>query len=876
MDASAWDRAQRLFHIAASLGPDAQAAFVAAAHDDDEQTAAVLAGMLEEDRGHGVLDRGLGVAASQVLGHDLHLSGTLGPYRILSHIGEGGMGVVYRAEREDIGSIVAIKVLRDAWLSPTRRSRFLAEQRTLAQLRHPSIASLYDAGTLPDGTPWFAMEYVEGVPITEACRVDALNLPVRLALFRDVCDAVQFAHERLVVHRDLKPSNILVARTGRGEKPGESGALDRREASVKLLDFGIARHLDEHRRPVDRTLTGLRLLTPAYASPQQLRGEPVSIDTDVYSLGVLLYELLTGVLPFGSDPAAERERATQAVRAPRPSLRARAGSTDAVRAHARDWADLDVLCQTAMHPDPHRRYRTVDALRRDVEHFLRREPLDARPDGVLYRTGKFVRRNSLPVSIAAGAVATIAGVVGVYTSHLRRARQDAVSEARRAQRIQQFMLRLLDGGDAVAGPANDLRVLTLVDRGVLEADALSHEPSTQADLYQHLGRLCLGLGQLERASTLLDKAASQRSTLRGATSVDLLETHLSQVEVLTLQARYDEGEALARAVLATAEAVLPRAHPLHVAGARALGRVLAERGDYDAAVPLHEQAIALCETGRATLELADSLHELANVHFYAGRYDDSESFNKRALAIYRQVLGPSHPSVGDTLINLGAIAFERGDDRMSETFMREGLALTEAWHGPLHFRTANNCLMLGRTLTRLDELDEAALVLQRGLAGREAAYGPNHPGVASVLNELGTIARKQGRLDDAEALYSRMAEIYRAVHGERRHFLNGVAASNLGSVASLRGEPERARVLLEDAVAIFSATQGDAHTNTAIARVKLASARLALGHPEEAQREVLAGLSVLEQTMKPEAFWMVEAHATLARARAALEAGSRI
>ena len=854
MRASTWERAQRLFHVAVELTPDEQSAFVDAAAQDDAPLASLLEGMLAEDRGYGVLDRGVGEAAGQVIGLDpLELTGTLGPYRILSILGEGGMGVVYRAEREDLGSIVAIKVLRDAWLSPTRRSRFIAEQRTLAQLRHPSIASLYDAGTLKDGTPWFAMEYVEGAPITAACRSRFRSLAERLALFADVCDAVQFAHERLVVHRDLKPSNILVTASG----------------GVKLLDFGIARQLDEHARPVDRTVTGLRLLTPAYASPQQLRGEPVAMDTDVYSLGVLLFELLTGALPFEADAGSPLAQWTRGQLTPPSPSRVSARQPDAVRARARDWADLDVLCQTALHPDPRRRYRTVDALRRDVEHFLRREPLEARADGLVYRAGKFVRRNSLPVSIVSAAVATLAGVVAVYTSHLRRARLDAVSEARRAHRIQQFMLRLFDGGDAVAGPAADLRVLTLVERGVLEADALSHEPLTQADLYQHLGRLCLGLGQLDRAEPLFDKAVACRAATAGDESADLLATRLSQVELLTLQARYDESEALARSTLTTIERVLPHEHPHHAAAFRALGRVLSERGEYDAAVPMHERAIALADVGPNTLELADSLHELANVHFYAGRYDQSEAFNRRALAIYRHVLGTTHPAVGDTLINLGAIAFERGDDRASEAFMREGLALTEAWHGPLHFRTANNCLMLGRTLTRLNELDEAAVVLRRGLAGREAAYGPNHPGVASVLNELGTIARKQGRLDDAEALYSRMADIYRAVHGERGHFLNGIAASNLGSVASQRGDVALAIRLLEDAVGIFTATQGAGHTNTAIARVKLGSALVAAGRRSDARAEVQAALEVLQQTMKPEAFWMVEANATLERAREA-------
>jgi eukaryotic-like serine/threonine-protein kinase len=761
---------------------------------------------------------------------------------------------VYRAQRDDLGSTVAIKVLRDAWLSPSRRSRFVAEQRTLAQLSHPSIAALFDADALPDGTPWFVMEYVEGEPITDFCRATLPAIDGRLALFRDVCAAVQHAHERLVVHRDLKPSNILV-------KP---------DGSVKLLDFGIARQLDEHARPMDRTMTGFRLMTPAYASPEQMRGEAPGVDTDVYSLGVVLYELLTGRLPYELEGRSLTEMARLVVEqqperpsrvAPRARRRQPAGALP-----AGVWADLDVLCLTAMHKDPGRRYRTVDALIRDIDHFRRGEPLEARPDSLVYRGGKFVRRNRLPLSIAGSAAAALVGMAGWYTARLRTARNAALAEAARAQRIQQFMLALFEGGDTEAGPSDDLRVVTLIDRGVQEADALSHEPVAQAELYQTLGRLYQKQGRFDQADALYARALERRRGLFPAESAEVADTILAVTDLRTDQARYDEAEQLARGALAGVERTLPAGHPLRAVAARTLGRVLQERGAYDAAVPPLERAIAQLDTGTDTVELADSLHELANVHFYAGRFDESEALNGRAMAIYRRVFGAAHPHVGDTLINLGAISFERGDDEQAERLFREGLAITEAWHGPDHFRTANNLVMLGRTLTRREKLDEASAVLSRALVGRERTYGADHPSVASVLNELGTIARKQGRLDEAEAAYRRMADIYRAVHGERAHFLNGIAASNLGSVAHLRGDHARASRLFLDAIDIFTRTQGPEHANTAIARVKLASALLAAGRPADALREAQAGYEVLQRTMTHDAAWMVEARKTLAGA----------
>src|SRR6185312_10204178 len=278
------------------------------------------------------------------------------------------------ARRDDLGSDAAIKILRDAWLSPARRDRFASEQRTLAQLNHPLIARLYDADTLPDGTPWFVMEYVDGVPLTDYCRDHASSMPDRLRLFRNVCEAVQHAHGQAIIHRDLKPSNIFVMQDG----------------TIKLLDFGIAKHLDDGAVDSDHTRTGLRLMTPAYAAPEQIRAGRVGIHTDIYSLGVVLYELLTGRLPFdvAHRTPAEVETLIAEHDPVKPSAVARrrleheGADAKLPAASKSQWDDLDVLCLTAMHKEPARRYATVDALIRDIDRYLagapRQRPLPRR------------------------------------------------------------------------------------------------------------------------------------------------------------------------------------------------------------------------------------------------------------------------------------------------------------------------------------------------------------------------------------------------------------------------------------------------------------------------------------------------------------------
>jgi serine/threonine-protein kinase len=463
-----WERLQALFHSAVERPRDQWRSFVDAEASGDRELADRVIAMLEADAGESsMLDQGTVSLASDLFGVSSGAIGRrIGPYRITRLLGEGGMGVVYLAQRDDFGTQAAVKVLRDAWVSPSRRERFAAEQRTLAQLNHPAIARMYDAGTLDDGTPWIVMEHVEGDPLTDACRARGLGLRERLALFRTVCEAVVHAHQHLVVHRDVKPTNILV----------------REDGTVKLLDFGIAKQL-EQLDGADRTQTGLRLMTPAYAAPEQIRGTTVGVYTDVYSLGVVLYELLAATLPYDQSTRTpgEVERAILEVEPDRVSVASRGRGITATRAQ---WSDLDVLVATAMHKEPARRYASVDALIRDIDHFLAGEPLDAQPDSFHYRAARFISRNRRLVAAAAAAILVIAALNVFYTIRLTNARDAAVAEAARTGRIQRFVTQLSQGGDPAAGPAESLHVVTLIDRGVQEARSLTSEPAIQAELFQ--------------------------------------------------------------------------------------------------------------------------------------------------------------------------------------------------------------------------------------------------------------------------------------------------------------------------------------------------------------------------------------------------------
>jgi serine/threonine-protein kinase len=856
MDRSRWERIQTVFHDAAALPVAERARFLETECGTDRELMLEVQALLDADSdGAAVLERGIAPLANDLLpAAGAPPPRTLGPYRIEKVLGEGGMGIVYLAERSDLQSKVAIKVLRDAWLSPARRVRFAAEQRTLAQLTHPAIARIYDADTTSDGTPWFVMEYVPGVPITEYCRTNATSIEGRLELFRGVCEAVQHAHAHAVIHRDLKPSNILV-------KP---------DGTIKLLDFGIAKHLDALEAEIDQTRTGLRLMTPAYAAPEQIRGDRVGIRTDVYALGVILYELLCGRLPFDLSTSTPAEAVSVILEhePEKPSVVARrpGGLDPRGRSAGRtSWADLDVLCLAAMHKDPARRYATVDALIRDIDHYLAGEPLETRADAFGYRVGKFIRRKRAAVITTGLVLAAIVGLVLFYTIRLTIARNTALAEAARTQRIQQFMLRLFEGGDAEVGPADDMKVSTLVDRGVQEARSLSSEPVIQAELYATLGGIYEKLGNLDRADELLTLSLDERRTLFGSDHPDVAGSLVALGLLRNDQARYDEAERLVRSGLDTAKRNLPPDHPVVRSASAALGHVLVERGSYEEAVTLLNEAVRIDEKhGAVSPELAESLHELSNAHFYLGHMPEAQALTERVLAMTRTLYGDKHPLVADDLINLGAIQQEQGHYVESERYHREALELTRAWYGNDHYKTASALTMVARAIIFQNRFDEATVLLNEAVAVQERVFGPNHPKVASAVNEVGVVALQQDRYDDAEAAFRRMADIYRKAYPQG-HYLIGIALSNLASVYMDRKDNVEAEKLYREAIAIYDATLTPDHMNTGIARIKLGRILLRENRFADGEKETRAGYEILTKQTDPSVSWLNSARADLVK-----------
>jgi serine/threonine-protein kinase len=850
MQSERWEKLQEIFHGAVELPREERHAFIEASCGADAELIAKVLAMIDADqRSSSALDRAVSDIAGAVITseHDSDLPRQqFGAYHVTGVLGEGGMGVVYLAERKDLGSRAAVKILRDAWLSPARRERFAAEQRTLAQLEHPSIARLYDSGTLADGTPWFVMEYVEGTPITEYCREQKCTLRDRLELFQQICEAVQYAHGNLVVHRDLKPSNILV----------------RADGSVKLLDFGISKHLDSLDMPAEQTRTALRMMTPAYASPEQIRGDPIGTGTDVYSLGVVLYELIVGRLPFDltNRSPAEAEKIILEREAERPSAAARrmalVGGGHVSNISKGEWADIDVLILTAMHKDAQRRYPTVYALQQDVERLLSNQPLEARSDSAGYRLGKFTSRHRRPLAAATFALVSIVALVIFYTIRLTTARNLALAETSRAERMQGFTLNLLQGGDEEAGPADSLRVVTLIDRGVQEAQSLDREPATQAQLYETLGELYIKLGKFERADTLLRKSLAQKTRLYGGDNPEIAQSLLSLGKLMDAQAEYDSADALVTRGLAMMKRHLPLNDPRVWKASVAAGTILYDKGDYDRAIAILSEAVRLAEAeSPGSADLGFALSELANTHFYAGNYAVSDTLNRRALAIDRRLYGNKHPHVADDLMNLGQIQFEMQNFAEAERFDREALVITRAWYGDSHPETASNLTLLGRALVSQKKLDEGAQVLREAVEVQERAYGPVHPRVASALNELGRVAQMKGDLDEAEKDFGRVLDIYRKVYNDK-HYTIAIAQSNLAGVYKDTKRYGEAGRLFADVFRRYKEELAPDHQLVGIAKVRYAELLLAERKLSDAEKEFRAGDVILRKQSSPPPLWL--------------------
>jgi tetratricopeptide (TPR) repeat protein len=785
----------------------------------------------------------------------------IGAYRVVRKLGEGGMSTVWLVERTDgvLAARLALKLIRNGVRSGALRQRFDRERRILAALDHPHVARLLDAGSTAEGQPYFVMEHVAGVPLDQYCEDRGLGIEARLSLFRQVCDAVHCAHRALVVHRDLKPTNVLVTADG----------------VPKLLDFGIAKLIDAGEAAADETGAALRFWTPHYASPEQVRGDVVTTATDVYSLGVVLYQLLCGRRPYEitTRSLAEIERVVCTFEPAAPS----AVGPQQVRRRIR--GDLDAIVLTALQKMPARRYASARELSDDLDRYLQGQPVSARRATAAYRARKFLGRH-LATTVAATTVAlSLLAGTGVAAWHARRARAEqrsAEAERARAERVSAFLVDLFSSADPAAAASGDVTARELLDRGASRLGVeLRDEPEVRAALQHAIGVVYRNLGYYRPAEALLSEALATRRRVLGPSHPDVA-TSLEHLALLRHEVSGPGPVSLHREALAVRRRALGPEHPLVAESLHNLALSL-QHSDAPEVEGLHREALGIRRKvlGERDPATAESLNTLAAWLQAHDRYREADDMLAEVRAIRTGTLGAGHPSTLATVNDIAILRVLQGRPAEAETMFRTALAGLSRVYGAEHPEVADTQANLAFALDILGRYEESLALQSDALARRRAARGAVHPAVDNSLNHLGAVLLHLGRDEEAEAALLEALDLRLTQWGER-HRSVAQTRTWLGLVRLARGDAEGAEREQRRSLATWRELLGDEHRGTAAALDGLARARSAQGDFHGARQLHERALGVRRRVLGPRHPLVADSLEALARLRQGADARSAL
>jgi eukaryotic-like serine/threonine-protein kinase len=806
-----WHRVEDLYHRAMELDESRRSEFLEDSCGDDQALRREVESLLAHEKAaeHFIESPALEVMGKLVAQEpgitvsEFPDSGTtkcgpkrVGAYRIIREIGRGGMAVVYLGERDDQNyrKQVAIKMVKPGIDSEQILDRFRNERQTLAALDHSNIVKLLDGASSEDGSPYLVMEYVDGLPIDQYCDMNKLPIDERLRLFREVCSAVQYAHENLVIHRDLKPGNILIAKGG----------------VPRLLDFGIAKLLNPEcfQTPLV-TRTDWRPMTPEYASPEQIRGQAITTATDVYSLGVLLFELLTGHRPYRSaghsllemerlvcetDPEKpstviyRKEEKTSGDGDPRSSVTAESVShqrgLQPAELQRRLRGDLDTIVMKAIEKDSSRRYATASELSADIGRYLSHEPVLARHASAAYRARKYVRRHPVGVSIAAGLVLLLAGFAGTQFFQLRR----ITRERDRANRVTEFMEGMFKVSNPSEARGNTITAREILEKASKDIDTgLAQDPELQAQMMYVMGDVYRGLGLFPRAQVLYQRSTDIRRRILGPENADTLRSMDGLAWILNQEGHASEAERLQRETVSTRRRVFGPENPETLRSISMLAWTLDREGRYTEAEKLDREVI---DARRRTIrtdnrETLATMANLAATLGHEGRYPEAEKLKRDTLEISRRVLGPEDPNTLLAMNNLAVTFHQEGRYPEAVSLYREALAIERHILGPEHPDTLRTIQNLASNIEEEGQYHEAEKLEQQVLGIKQRVLGPEHKDTLWAMNELALTLRKESHYSEAEKLQRQTLEIQRRVLGPE----HPDALSTMGNLATtLRGE----------------------------------------------------------------------------------------
>jgi serine/threonine protein kinase/Flp pilus assembly protein TadD len=828
IDAKKWERLQELFTHAADLTPAERDAFVERETANDPQLREELLNLLACDTGKstGPLTTALGAALDATTRDRRRalLGKVVGNYKLTSVLGHGGTGTVYLGERADrqYSAQVAVKIVDNTTVQGDLGMRFRAERQILASLNHANIARLLDAGETDDGQPYLIMEYVHGEPVDRFCDRQQLDINARLLLFLEICTAVQYAHQNLIVHRDLKPANILV--TGEGK--------------AKLLDFGIAKLLDVGESASVLALTRMndRLLTPEYASPEQILGRQVTTASDVYALGVVLYELLTGLRPYivpGSASQLELERSICITDPQRPSAAIRravetgpvdgqsniaaiamARQANPDRLQRRLLGDIDAIVMRALRKEPEHRYGSIEQFAADIRRYLSREPVQARQGNWIYYSQRFVRRHALGVSagvILMSVILAFAITMSIQRERIAEERDRATQEGARAEKVSEFMLDVFEAAEPFNSYGEEVTARQLLDQAArsIQSD-LNEQPEVRA-------RLIEAIGKAYRRQGLTDRA------------VDYFEESMRIREIAKLPRDAKTGSILTEMAIAL----------------RQLGRF------EDADKALTEALQISRSTGaERTLTGAQLFTTLGQLELSRANVEQANTYLTTALEITREVAGPRDPQVAAILVEISNARTWMDDIDGAERAAREAVNIYRETVDGRHPDRVMADYLLARVLNLQGRTDESAVLYESTLTALRLLFGDTSARVGDTMTELSQVRINQGRLPEAESLMSQSLEISRKVRGDA-HNMTGYLWANLANIHFRQGQLVRAETEVRKALDIFATTLPADHQYVASTEFLIGEILLATNRLPDAEAALTASMNRWKRTDAP-------------------------
>ncbi|MEM1270178.1 MAG: tetratricopeptide repeat protein [Bacteroidota bacterium] len=856
-----WSRIQDLFDAALEQPAHERLAFLEAQCGKDTALLREVTSLLdaESDTEAGTfLDRPIASVQDALTTNPLRVGQTIGRYELTDLIGKGGMGRVYRAKRVDgqYDQEVAVKVLMRELAAGEGRGRFLVERQILAQLQHPNVARLLDGGVTDDGIPYYVMEFVDGKPINQYADEKRLTVQQRLELFVDVCKAVEYAHQNLIVHRDLKPSNILVTDDG----------------TVKLLDFGIAKLLNQSRAAyaMPPTRKGLWVMTPEYAAPEQIRRTSITTATDVYALGVILYELLTGHRPYRvtatqipseierlvceHDPLRPSEAvhrideltfAGEAVTVTPESV-AIQRSTRPERLIRTLTGDIDTIVQMALRKEPSRRYRSAEGLKQDIERYFASLPIRAREDSALYRSGKFIQRHKVGVgafSLILGLVALLVGVLiqsnaesRAYVDEVAAERDRAMLGEQKATQIRDFLMEVFEVSNVGQLRGESVTAAELLEQGAERIEtSLRDQPEVQAEMLSVLGRVHRRLGEFEKAQPYFERAFTIRRSRFEGDQLDLVSSLSDLGQLYIDQGRYAEAAVQLDSALSMQRRLtgdsrgetLPVLVDLSVARARAGQPAEAE----SLFTRLFEREPNLINVRLGSV--ADAETAWADLLIERGAFDTAEGLLEHALALQTDLYGTLHTSVARTMHYMARLDAAQGRYAEAETGYREALEVYHTVRGENHVSTYPLLHDLALAQLARNEFAAAERTLSDLIDRHRMRFGNTHPEVPLLVNDLSLVRSRQGRIEEAETLLRDALTAQRDAMGTQ-HAFYARTLSNLATTRMLRGDYGEAELHLQAALSVFRRVYGEGHPVTVEAAARLGRLYTASGVLTEA------------------------------------------